>query len=217
MGAAIRKAASDRVLLGSTGIRASRLAMGSGSHSNDQARLGVDGFARLLTFGYEQGINFFETADAYGAHPHVAEAIRRVGRNNVVILTKTKAETAAGVEADLARFREELGIEARLRPDRSVTHVPGSHPPFKTACRQAIPVWACCEILHWQGGKDAVPSFFPSAQPSSGRGRPKRYVRLRRCATRFATPARVRLGEIVVLRFNGAACSSAGRCRSWVA
>jgi len=111
MGATIHKAASDRVLLGSTGILASRLAMGSGSHNNDQARLGVDGFARLLTYGYEQGINFFETADAYGAHPHVAEAIRRVGRNNVVILTKTKAETAAGVEADLARFREELGID----------------------------------------------------------------------------------------------------------
>jgi len=111
MGATSHKAASDRVLLGSTGILASRLAMGSGSHSNDQARLGVDGFARLLTYGYEQGINFFETADAYGAHPHVAEAIRRVGRNNVVILTKTKAETAAGVEADLARFRQELGID----------------------------------------------------------------------------------------------------------
>jgi 1-deoxyxylulose-5-phosphate synthase len=111
MGAGIRKAASDRVLLGSTGIVASRLAMGSGSHNNDQARLGVDGFARLLTYGYDQGINFFETADAYGAHPHVAEAIRRVGRNNVVILTKTKAETAADVEADLARFREELGID----------------------------------------------------------------------------------------------------------
>jgi 1-deoxyxylulose-5-phosphate synthase len=111
MGATLHKAASDRVLLGSTGIVASRLAMGSGSHSNDQARLGVDGFARLLTYGYEQGLNFFETADAYGAHPHVAEAIRRVGRNNVVILTKTRAETAAGVEADLARFREELGID----------------------------------------------------------------------------------------------------------
>jgi|GEM_PF-90155 len=107
----LRKAASDRVTLGSTGIVASRLAMGSGSHTTDQAKLGIDGFARLLTYGYDQGLNFFETADAYGAHPHVAEAIRRVGRNNVVVLTKTKAETAAGVEADLARFREELGID----------------------------------------------------------------------------------------------------------
>src|SRR6187397_1192737 len=111
MGATSHKAASDRVLLGSTGILASRLAMGSGSHSNDQARLGVDGFARLLTYGYEQGINFFETADAYGAHPHVAEAIRRVGRNNVVVLTKTAAQTAAAAQADLDRFRRELGVD----------------------------------------------------------------------------------------------------------
>jgi predicted aldo/keto reductase-like oxidoreductase len=34
-----------------------------------------------------------------------------VGRQNVVVLTKTTAETASGVEADLARFRTELGVD----------------------------------------------------------------------------------------------------------
>ena len=109
------KTASDRVLLGSTGIEVSRLAMGSGTFGSgkgsDQTRLGVAEFSSLLVYGYEQGLNFYETADAYGAHPHVAEAIRQVGRQNVVILTKTTSETAAGVEADLARFRSELGID----------------------------------------------------------------------------------------------------------
>jgi diketogulonate reductase-like aldo/keto reductase len=84
--------------------------VGSGGGSS-QSRLGVDAFAKLLTHGYDQGLNFFETADAYGAHPHIAEAIRRVGRQNVVVLTKTTSETAAGVEADLARFRKELGVD----------------------------------------------------------------------------------------------------------
>jgi aryl-alcohol dehydrogenase-like predicted oxidoreductase len=114
--AGLRKAASDQVVLGSTGIRVSRLAMGSGTFgsnkSSDQTRLGVAQFSGLLSYGYEQqGITFFETADAYGAHEHIGEAVRRVGRQNVVVLTKISSEDAAGAEADLARFREELGID----------------------------------------------------------------------------------------------------------
>jgi aryl-alcohol dehydrogenase-like predicted oxidoreductase len=102
----VRKTASDRVTLGKTGIVVSRL-----THGRDQQRLGVTAFARFLAHGYSQGLNFFETADAYGTHRHVGEAIRQVGRQNVVVLTKTTSENAAGVEADLARFRTELGID----------------------------------------------------------------------------------------------------------
>jgi aryl-alcohol dehydrogenase-like predicted oxidoreductase len=65
----------------------------------------------VLVHGVDQGLTLFETADQYGAHPHVAQAIKQVGRNNVTVLTKTRAETAAGVEADLARFRTELGVD----------------------------------------------------------------------------------------------------------
>jgi len=89
--------------------------MGSGTHgsggSSDQTRLGIAGFSAVLTHGFDQGLRFFETADAYGAHPHVAEAIRQVGRQNVVVLTKTAAQTAAAAQADLDRFRRELGID----------------------------------------------------------------------------------------------------------
>jgi aryl-alcohol dehydrogenase-like predicted oxidoreductase len=110
----MRKQASDRVTLGMTGIVVSRLAMGSGTHgsggSSDQTRLG-SAFSNVLVHGYDQGLTFFETADAYGAHRLMAEAIRQVGRQNVTVLTKTASETAEGVEADLARFREEIGVD----------------------------------------------------------------------------------------------------------
>jgi 1-deoxyxylulose-5-phosphate synthase len=113
---ASRKNASDQVMLGKTGIRVSRLAMGSGTHgsggTSSQTRMGVEGFARLLVQSYhEQGLNFWETADSYGAHPHVKEAIRQVGRDKVVVLTKSHASTAAEMQADLDRFRRELGVE----------------------------------------------------------------------------------------------------------
>jgi len=107
--------ASDTVVLGKTGIKTSRLAMGtetvgSGHHSN-QTALGIDGLSRLLLHGYDQGLRFFDSADAYGSHPHVAEALKHVPRDKVTILTKTWARDAAGARADLDRFRRELGTD----------------------------------------------------------------------------------------------------------
>jgi 1-deoxyxylulose-5-phosphate synthase len=111
--AAATKAVGDRVTLGRTGIKLSRLAMGSGTHgvrkSSMQSRLGVYGFADLLEHAYDRGVNFFETADQYGTHEHMREGMRRVGKNNVVLLTKTRSTTAAEVRKDLDRFRKELG------------------------------------------------------------------------------------------------------------
>jgi len=109
------KLATDQVLLGSTGIQISRLAMGSGTHgangASDQTRLGLSTFADLLVQSYDQGLTFWETADQYGAHVHLRTALPQVGRQNVVVLTKTHAQTAAEAEADLARFLEELGTD----------------------------------------------------------------------------------------------------------
>jgi aryl-alcohol dehydrogenase-like predicted oxidoreductase len=110
-----RKSATDPVMLGATGIVVSRLAMGSGTHGaggmSDQTRLGLTNFSRLLVESYDQGVTFWETADQYGSHAHLKEAMRQVGRQNVVILTKTYAQTAPELDADLTRFMQELGTD----------------------------------------------------------------------------------------------------------
>lgn len=107
--------AADIVTLGKTGIQTSRLAMGtgtvgSGGHSH-QTALGVDGLSRLLLNGYDNGLRFFDAADSYGSHPHVAEALKHVDRSKVTLLTKSWARDAAGMQADLDRFRRELGTD----------------------------------------------------------------------------------------------------------
>ena len=111
----IKKSATDRVTLGSTGIQLSRLAMGSGTHgtagASDQTRLGLSSFSTLLVDAYDRGLNFFDSADDYGAHPHVAAAVKQIGRKNVVLLTKSLSQTAAAMQADLDRFRTELGTD----------------------------------------------------------------------------------------------------------
>lgn len=107
--------ASDTVTLGSTGIKTSRLAMGTGTigfgHHSNQTTLGVKGLSELLLNGYDHGLHFFDAADAYGSHPHVAEALKHVPRDKVTILTKTWARDPVTARADLERFRRELGVD----------------------------------------------------------------------------------------------------------
>ena len=108
-------AASDVVTLGHTGIKTSRLAMGTGTvgveHHSHQTALGVKGLSDLLLNGYDKGLRFFDAADSYGSHPHVAEALKHVKRDQVTVLTKSWARDAAGMRADLDRFRKELGTD----------------------------------------------------------------------------------------------------------
>jgi 1-deoxyxylulose-5-phosphate synthase len=108
--------AQDEVVLGHTGIRTSRLAMGTGTvgfaGGSNQTRLGTSPLTNLLLNGYhENGLRFFDSADSYGSHPYVAAAIRQLPRDKVTVLTKTDTRDAAGVRADLDRFRRELGID----------------------------------------------------------------------------------------------------------
>jgi len=108
-------AATDTVTLGNTAIKTSRLAMGTGTvgagkHSH-QTALGMDGLPRLLLNGYDNGLRFFDAADSYGSHPHVAEALKHVDRSKVTVLTKSWARDPNDMRADLDRFRRELGIE----------------------------------------------------------------------------------------------------------
>jgi len=107
--------ATDTVVLGQTGIRTSRLAMGTGTvgyeHHSHQTALGIQGLADLLWQGYDHGLRFFDSADSYGSHPHVAEALKRVPRDKVTVLTKSWAREPAAMRADLERFRKELNTD----------------------------------------------------------------------------------------------------------
>src|SRR5580698_7989071 len=107
--------ASDTVTLGRTGIKTSRLAMGTGTigynHHSNQTALGIKGLSELLLNGYDEGLRFFDAADSYGSHPHVAEALKSVPRDKVTVLSKTWARDPATARADLDRFRKELGTE----------------------------------------------------------------------------------------------------------
>jgi aryl-alcohol dehydrogenase-like predicted oxidoreductase len=110
------KAASDRISLGPKKISVSRMAIGtgtngSGKNSNQIRKLGMAGVADLLRAGYDNGVTFWDTADQYGSHPCIKDALKGLPREKVTIITKTEAKTAQEMQADLDRFRKELGTD----------------------------------------------------------------------------------------------------------
>ncbi len=103
------------VTLGNTGLTVSRLAIGTGTSGfggrSEQSALGIDGLAHLLQEGYEHGITFWDAADGYGTHPHVARALQSVPRERVVIATKTMSRSKKDAGKDVDRFRREIGTD----------------------------------------------------------------------------------------------------------
>ncbi len=113
---ATKKFPTDKVMLGNTGIEVTRMAMGTGTNgvrgaSNQTRKLGIKGVGDLLHYAYDNGVLFWDSADQYGSHPHLKEALKYVPREKVVILTKTHATTEAEMWADLDRFRQEIGTD----------------------------------------------------------------------------------------------------------
>ena len=98
---------STRAKLGRTGLTVSTLCFGTGYLGG-----AVAAGARLLTRAYDLGVTFWDTSDDYGTHPHVARALRDVGRDGVVVTTKTYASTATGARRAVTKALRELGIEA---------------------------------------------------------------------------------------------------------
>ena len=105
--------ATDTVVLGKTGIKTSRLAMGTGTFGSgggsNQTRMGQ--LVQLLVSGYDSGLIFFDTGDSYGSHPEVAAALKQVGRSKAVVMTKCDDRDPQEAKASIDRYLRELGTD----------------------------------------------------------------------------------------------------------
>jgi len=103
--------AADQVPLGKTGLRLSRLGVGTGTIGGSiQRALGADGFNRLIRYAYDQGITYFDTAENYGTHTMVREAIRGLPREKLFIQSKMPGVPEKPLEV-LDRYRKEMGVD----------------------------------------------------------------------------------------------------------
>ena len=111
----------DKVELGKTGLKVSRIALGTGTkgwrNESDQTRLGMTRFINLARYAFDKGIHFFDTADMYGSHTYVREAFKSIPRDKVTLLTKVMTYDQEGwykaepFSKSLDRFRKELGTD----------------------------------------------------------------------------------------------------------
>jgi aryl-alcohol dehydrogenase-like predicted oxidoreductase len=107
----------ERVTLGKTGLKVSRLCMGTGTsgvqHQSNQTRLGRDNLNRLLRDALDRGVRTFDCADQYGSHPYLAAAMKDVPREKYDIITKIRWH--GGDEPDatvyVERFLKELSTD----------------------------------------------------------------------------------------------------------
>jgi aryl-alcohol dehydrogenase-like predicted oxidoreductase len=107
----VKQTATDQVTLGKTGIKLSRLGIGTGSKGGSiQRALGADGFDRLIRYAYDQGITYIDTADSYKTHTMVREAIKGLPRENLFIQSKMPG-IPERPRAVLDRYRTELGVD----------------------------------------------------------------------------------------------------------
>lgn len=108
-------AAIDLVPLGKTNHKISRLGLGTGSNGGQvQQALGQEGFNRLVRYAFERGIRYIDTADAYGTHSLVREAIKKLPREQLFVQTKMRLDASGSTRAaldTLDRFRRELGTD----------------------------------------------------------------------------------------------------------
>lgn len=115
------KSHADLVTIGNTGVKVSFLAQGTGyngsARMSDHTRMGTEAFERLLRHDLDQGVSFIDTADLYGTHSYIRNAVRGVARDKYALLTKIWPRTeywnmaSGGATQEVNRFRKELGTD----------------------------------------------------------------------------------------------------------
>jgi hypothetical protein len=89
----------DTNAYGGTGLQVSRLCIGCGHFKN--AYPDPEAGGRFLRQVLAAGVNFWDTAESYGSHPHVAAGLRGLDRGQVILQTKTG-------EAEYEKARERI-------------------------------------------------------------------------------------------------------------
>ena len=84
-----KRTAVDQVTLGRTGIKLSRLGMGTGSNSGQvQRSLGRETFNSLVKYAYDQGITYFDCSQTYATFDWFGGALKGLPREKLFVLSK---------------------------------------------------------------------------------------------------------------------------------
>jgi len=99
------------VNLGDIGLKVSKLGFGTFDFGVPSLNISPEEGGRILFESYKLGVNFWDTSDDYGSHPHVASALKLVPRKEIVISTKTGARSGEEAGESLKDSLKELDTD----------------------------------------------------------------------------------------------------------
>src|SRR3954447_21463672 len=108
-----KRAATDFVPLGKSGVKVTRLALGTGTHGGRvQRELGQEQFTKLVRHAYDSGIRFFETAESYEGMPEMLGiALKGLPRESYALMTKYSTPATGNPQPKIDLFRQQLQSE----------------------------------------------------------------------------------------------------------
>src|ERR1051325_1997665 len=108
-----KRAATDLVTVGRSGVKVTRLALATGTLGGRvQRQLGQDQFTRLVRHAYDRGIRFFETAESYSGMPEMlAIALKGIPRDSYALMTKYTTRRSEETQVKIDRFRKQPNSE----------------------------------------------------------------------------------------------------------
>jgi hypothetical protein len=84
--------AADKVTLGKSGLKVTRLSLGTGmkggQRQSNHTRMGLEKFTSLVRGAHDRGSRFFDLADLYGTHDYFTQAMKGVPRGDYALITK---------------------------------------------------------------------------------------------------------------------------------
>jgi 1-deoxyxylulose-5-phosphate synthase len=111
--AATKRSATDLVSLGNSGVKVTRLALGTGTFGGKiQRSITQEEFNRVVRHAYDRGVRFFETADSYKEMPQrLAIALKGIPRDSYKLMTKMRWRDEQNPSATIERFRKDLNTD----------------------------------------------------------------------------------------------------------
>jgi predicted aldo/keto reductase-like oxidoreductase len=111
LAAPAKRTAVDQVALGKTGIKLSRLGIGTGSNNGHlQTAEGKEQFIKLVRYAYDQGVTYIDTAQRYQTFGWIGDAIKGLPREKLFIQSKVP-DRPEDVLATIDRHRKAFNTD----------------------------------------------------------------------------------------------------------
>ncbi|HEY5267095.1 MAG TPA: aldo/keto reductase [Acidimicrobiales bacterium] len=146
------------ITLGKSELKVSRVAFGTWQLGGDWGVTDTESATLAIRQAAESGVNFFDTAQAYGfgaSEELLAKALRGIEREDLIIATKGGLRpTATGVSRDSSAAWITSGVDASLRAldtdyiDLYQVHWPDAQTPFEETAEALAGIVASGKIRH---------------------------------------------------------------------